>query len=66
LEWEKISMKVEDQANKVDRTLELNKQAAAKDYYLINVGGRVQPRERDLLKPQPGDDVCRKAFQRSL
>ena len=44
----------------------MNKQASAKDYYDINAGGRVQPRERDLLKPQPGDDIYRKAFQRSL
>jgi hypothetical protein len=57
---------VDDQATRVSRTLELNKQASAKDYYDINVGSRVQPKERDLLKPQPGDDVYRKAFQRSL
>jgi len=65
-EWESLQKRVDDQAAKVDRTLEMNKQASARDYNNFNVGGRVPPRERDLLKPQPGDDVFRKAFQRTL
>jgi hypothetical protein len=56
---------VDEKALKVDKTLELNKQATVKGYSQTSVGCRVKPRERGV-KPHPGVDVFMKAFERSI